>query len=214
MFGAWQTSPEQYAEEAQGWMEQIGGMDWASQQDSMCEPFITEKTGRTVTAHQQDTVENYHQLVRLAPSVPWVPVLQGWEHGDYIRHLRMWEASGVDLCFLPRVGLGSVCRRQDTSLAEELIRDLHAEGIKIHGFGFKLRGLARVAPFLASSDSLAWSYNARKNQPLAECKHRKCSSCLAFAMRWRRRVDSLVGQRCADLSQKTLPFPYRPETQR
>jgi hypothetical protein len=43
--------------------------------------------------------------------------------------------------------LGSVCRRQDTGMVESLVRDLHAQGIRLHGFGFKVLGLARCARY-------------------------------------------------------------------
>jgi len=50
----------------------------------MCEPFITAKTGLTVTAHQHRTVSNLIRLRDLAPDLPIIPVLQGWTIPDYL----------------------------------------------------------------------------------------------------------------------------------
>lgn len=188
LHGRWLTTPEQYAEEAQRWAEQIGSLAWAAQQDWMCEPFMIEKTGLSIREHQHRTIENYLKLRQLAPEFPWVPVLQGWHHDDYLCHVGDWHKAGVTLRLLPLVGLGSVCRRQDTLMAEELIRELHGEGIKLHLFGFKLKGLPRVSHYAASSDSMAWSLAARRNQPLPGCTHRNCANCLKYALLWRQKA--------------------------
>ena len=110
----------------------------------MVEPIVRQKTGLSVREHQRRTLASYLELCALAPDLPWIPVLQGWEYADYLEHLEMYTAAGVGLASLPVVGLGSVCRRQDTSLAEELIRELCSLGLKVHGFGFKLQGLWRL----------------------------------------------------------------------
>lgn len=167
LHGRWVTAPEDYVREARRWRQEIGGMDWAAAQDWMCEPWILEKTGLTVERHQRTSVENYLLLTRLAPEMPWAPVVQGWAFDDYLRHVGMYADAGVNLAALPVVGLGSVCRRQDTGMVEGLIRDLHGRGLRVHGFGFKLKGLRKVAPYLASADSMAWSFAARRQPPHA-----------------------------------------------
>lgn len=187
--GRWTVSAAQYADEVAGWIERIGRLEWAAQQDWMCEPWIIQKTGLTVREHQARTVANYLELIRLAPGLPWVPVLQGWEYEEYHEHAESFRAAGVDLAALPVVGLGSVCRRQDTAVAEELARDFHRQGIRLHGFGFKLNGLVRCARYLASADSMAWSYAARKRgAKLPGCTHRNCANCYRYAEHWRGRV--------------------------
>lgn len=89
------------------------------------------------------------------------------------------------------MGLGSVCRRQGTNEAEGFIRELAGAGLRLHGFGFKMLGLLRVGDALASSDSLAWSFHARKRPPLPGCVHRSCANCRRYALRWR---DDLQGR--------------------
>ena len=206
--GKWTIRPWQYVNEVRRWRDTIGGMEWAAPQDWMCEPIVIKGgtlgkdvfkgTGLSVRKHQDLTVNNYLSLTALAPDIPWVPVLQGWEFDDYLRHLEDYRAAGVDLGGRPLVGLGSVCRRQDTGMAEELIRHLHGLGLRIHGFGFKLLGLARAACWLASSDSMAWSLSARREDPLPGCEHSSCANCLRYALAWREKALGVIAaaERC------------------
>jgi len=39
-YGHWTTSPSDYAREVRLWQREIGNMDWAAPQDSMCEPIV------------------------------------------------------------------------------------------------------------------------------------------------------------------------------
>ncbi len=192
MHGRWTVTPAQYVADARRWFAQIGPADWCAPQDWMCEPHMLEKTGKTVREHQELTVANYLVLRALAPELPFAPVLQGWRYADYMRHVEDYRAAGVDLAALPVVGVGSVCRRQDTGMAEELMHDLYGVGIKAHGFGFKLKGLARCARWMHSSDSMAWSFQARRSPPLPGCPHRSCANCARYALEWRGKVARAV----------------------
>jgi hypothetical protein len=158
--------------------------------DLMCEPFITRKTGLTVEKHQQRTITNYLELLSIAPDLPWAPVLQGWRPDDYRRHAEQYTSAGIDLRALPVVGIGSVCRRQHTGEVEGLIRDLAATGLRLHGFGFKTQGLHRLQGVLASADSMAWSFEARRRQApqYPSCTHKNCANCLTYALDWRARL--------------------------
>jgi len=69
-----------------------------------------------------------------------------------------------------------------------IVSTIAGEGIALHGFGVKLTGIGLYAESLASADSMAWSYNARRSPPLAGCPHRSCANCLRFALAWRLRV--------------------------
>lgn len=189
--GRWLTTPEEYVSAARTYRDEIGGLAWAAPQDWMCEPWITEKTGMTVAQHQALTVANYLRLRDLAPDVPFAPVLQGWEYDDYDRCVELYDRAGVDLAAEPVVGVGSVCRRQSTGAIAEVFTRLHAYGLRLHGFGVKTVGLSRYGWALASADSMAWSYTARRqNIRLEGCTHRsvRCSHCLRWALRWRERV--------------------------
>jgi hypothetical protein len=190
MFGAWTIPPRQYVAEVRRWATEIGNMQWAAVQDWMCEPPILRSTGLTVQEHQARTIRSYLELCDAAPEIPWTPVLQGWELSDYARHAGAYTRAGVDLRALPIVGLGSVCRRQGTQHTETLIRGFAACGVRLHGFGVKQTGLRRAAGALASADSMAWSFTARRLQrPLLGCHgHKNCANCLVFALHWRERL--------------------------
>ena len=191
-FGEWQVTPADYITEVRRFRDEVGGMDWASPQDWMCEPMMLEKTGLTVADHQRLTIDSYLELRAAAPDLPFIPVLQGWELGDYLSHIEAYDDAGVDLSSEPVVGLGSVCRRQNTNEAAHIVRAIAAKGIKLHGFGFKLDGLRKIADVLASADSLAWSYGARRQEPLDGCTHKSCANCMKYAMQWRGKVMSAI----------------------
>ena len=188
MFGAWETSPEKYVSEVREWSARLGGMEWAAVQDWMCEPWITKKTGLSVHDHQVRSIESLKRLQDMAPEVPWCPVLQGWQHDDYERHVDMYRNAGVDLRSYKIVGVGSVCRRQGTSDGAAVISRVAVHGFRLHGFGFKRTGLAVVGKQLASADSMAWSAAARRSPPLPGCNHKTCANCIVFAMQWRQKV--------------------------
>lgn len=184
LMGCWTVGPKTYADEVRRWQSEIGGLQWAAIQDWMCEPQILQMTRLTLKEHQRRTIESYLRLMDYAPDLPWVPVLQGWEMGDYLRHLDQYGKAGVELSSLPLVGIGSVCRRQHTGEVEALIKTLAYGGIKLHGFGFKKRGLIAVSGSLTSSDSLAWAYAASLSPPMEGCSHKHCSSCMKYALSW------------------------------
>jgi hypothetical protein len=188
--GRWTITPADYVSAVRRYRDEIGMLDWASIQDWMCEPAIRQKTGLTVEEHQKRTVENWLELRDLAPEIPWLPVLQGWTAAEYMEHVFMYDFNrapwrdGV-------VGLGSICRRQSLTWVHGLIRWLASSGLKIHAFGFKITGLETSGALLHSSDSTAWSMNARRNPKDAAtgaCRatHQNCANCLPYALAWRK----------------------------
>jgi hypothetical protein len=204
--GRWTVSALDYVRQVARYQREIGRMMWAAPQDWMCEPGVISGgmvgkvrcvgTGLTVKGHQWRTVANFRQLVRLWPSVsdapcPFIPVLQGWTLADYERCEAMYQAAGVDLTSYPVVGIGSVCRRQGTEEIGRLVATL-GQRYPLHGFGVKTLGLASYGEHLASADSLAWSYAARRSAPIAGHTHKSCSNCLPYATAWRARVLSVT----------------------
>lgn len=187
--GAWQTGPDEYADRARRYADRLGRLTFAAIQDWMCEPWIVERTGRTIDYHQHATVDSWLTLTDLAPDIPWIPVLQGWTLTDYERHLTMYAAAGVTLTDHPTIGLGSVCRRQATTDIAHLIAELAATvGHRLHGFGIKTSGLRAYGGLLASADSMAWSYAGRKRpNPTHHPKvhqSRSCAHCWLYARTW------------------------------
>ncbi len=192
LFGRWTVPAAQYIREVRQFIAEIGCLAGSCQQDWMCEPEMIEKTGLSVSEHQRRTVNNFLLLKDKAADLPGIPVLQGWTRDQYLRCLDLFDRAGVDLRQEARVGLGSVCRRQDTDEAEQLITELAGLGLNLHAFGFSTRGLERSYEHLVSSDSMAWSLIARNAPPLSGCSHRRCNNCSKFALRWRASVRRAV----------------------
>jgi hypothetical protein len=192
MHGGWKTTSKEYVADVRRFRDEIGRMSWAAPQDWMCEPVVLARTGLTVEEHQRRTVENFLELRAMAPDLPIVPVLQGWALADYWRCEELYAAHGVDLHAEPIVGVGTVCRRQGTAIAATIMQTLAATGLRLHGFGFKTKGLLAVSDALASADSLAWSFRARRSNPLPghEVRHKNCANCADWALGWR---DELLG---------------------
>lgn len=188
-FGRWETTPAAYVAAVIQYIREIGRPDWCAPQDWMCEPWIVAKTGLSVLEHQRRTVDNLLELRSLSESSMFVPVLQGWTLGDYLRHLDMYVDAGVDLAAEPTVGLGSVCRRQGTDEIGQIIARLAGEGLRLHGFGVKQAGIRRYGWMLESADSMAWSYRGRFVRPCPHTAGRSsCAHCLPHALEWRARA--------------------------
>jgi hypothetical protein len=198
--GRWTVTPRQYVDRLRRYRDEVGKLAWAAPQDWMCEPIIIAGgtagglrfagTGLSVAEHQRRTVANFLQLRELAPDLPIIPVVQGWSSSDYLHCADLYAAAGVDLTRAPLVGLGSVCRRQGTAEAGQIITALHGYGVRrLHGFGFKTQGLTRYGHLLLSTDSMAWSYDARRRPALPGCtRHKNCANCLRYALTWRSRL--------------------------
>lgn len=208
--GRFTTSPASYAAAVDRYAAEIGRMSWAAIQDWMCEPFMTARTGLTVVEHQTRTVASYLELTTLAPHLPWVPVIQGFTAGEYLACTERYTAAGVDLRSLPLVGLGSVCRRQATTEIAALVQELAGAGLRLHGFGVKTGGLGRYGHLLASADSMAWSFTARREPALPGCTHSNCANCLRYALGWRAELAcTLAGWRTPRDVTKPAPSPGR-----
>lgn len=194
--GGFQFTARQYVAEVRRASEEIGGLDWAAQMDHMCEPAAIAKTGLTVRRHQELTVDNFLKLRSIAPDLPFVPSVQGFEVADYDRCADLFEREGIDLAAEPLVGLGSVCRRQATAEIGEIAALMAARGMRLHGFGVKIEGLRRYGQLLTSADSQAWSIagryegNRRRLAGLGPgCLHgstaKNEANCIKYAMAWR-----------------------------
>jgi hypothetical protein len=204
--GTWDhgLTPRQYAARIRRYRAEIGHLAWAAPQDWMTEPFILAKTGLSIAEHQRRTVGNLLCLRDLDPGLRVIPVLQGRTVPDYLRCADLYARHGIDLAAEPLVGLGSVCRRQASAEVELLVTALRARGIaRLHGFGVKTGGLLRCGHLLASADSMAWSYAARRQPPLPGCetRHINCANCPRYAYTWHARITaSLTTPRSVQLS--------------
>ena len=161
--GGFPHPPEEYAEQVLRWSA-CGKLLRAVSEDYMCEHFALEATGKTVTEHQHLTVERYRELADLCGADLIMPVLQGRSPADYVRCLDLY---GSVLPFGAWAGVGSLCRRNGSPTeVEAILLAIHHSrpDLRLHGFGLKLTSLASgmVRRLLYSSDSLSWSFAARK----------------------------------------------------
>lgn len=194
--GRWRIDARTYAAEIERVCSHVGRMVWAAPQDWMCEPAVIHGgtfkgvrfagTGLDVREHQARTVGNYLDLRAL--DAPVIPVLQGFTLTDYERCADLYERGGVNLAALPTVGLGSVCRRENTDEIGEIVAAMSTRGIRCHGFGCKGGAVRRYGGMLASADSMAWSLAGRRRGPCIHLKSR-CANHMHYAMAWR---DSVV----------------------
>lgn len=204
LHGRWLTEEAAYADAVARYQEHIGGLEWAAPQDWMCEPKVLERTGLTVAEHQERTVASY---LSLRDQGPYVPVLQGQTLEHYWECMELYAQAGVDLTAAPLIGLGTVCRRHRTPEIAHIVNELAALGLRLHGFGMKSAGVARVAHALVSADSMAWSTRARyewqhEHQRLCGGEHRGgCGNCRAWALMWRTKVIDGCGL-WADLEER------------
>ena len=202
--GGWDTTPKEHVDQMQRAVYGLGRewVAWVAPQDMMCEPESLRATGLSLEEHQRRTVENYVELTTIAPQLPWLPVLQGWQLDDYLGCVELYELAGVDLSEVERVGVGSVCRRQATKEGIEIIATLVRRGLRVHAFGFKQTGLRALRKELSeaewallSADSMAWSRTARlegicleghdRPGPGRRRGHQRCTSCREWALAWR-----------------------------
>jgi hypothetical protein len=165
LHGRYRHGVEEYAAEVRRLHEEgVLRIAAAVAQDFMCEPFMLARTGLSVEDHQRLTIERYDALVAERLPVPVMPVLQGYAPEDYARHV---PAYGDRLLPGMWVGVGSVCKRNSApEKIVEVLSAIHAErsDLRLHGFGIKSTALQHpgVRHLLATADSMAWSFSARK----------------------------------------------------
>lgn len=200
-YGHYLWSASSYVSKVHSACAECGTPLWVACQDWMCEPSVLLRTGLAVAEHQRRTVQSYRDLCALSPSVPWLPVLQGYSLTDYLRCLALYAYAGVPLRRGALVGIGSVCRRQRTEELRAVLAPLSRLGLRLHGFGVKATGLRSCADLLWSADSCAWSYRLRR------AGTHLCSlptppyptNCLPCALIWRQSLLASVTWRQAPM---------------
>lgn len=164
--GGYRHDVAEYAAQIRRWAGN-GNLLAAVAQDWMCEPWIVARTGLTVLRHQELTVERYDALMALDTAGVYImPVLQGYDPSDYVRHLAMY---GERIARGAWVGVGSICKRNGDPRAVAAV--LHAikearPDLRLHGFGLKATALADplIRQLLTTADSMAWSFAARREK--------------------------------------------------
>lgn len=162
--GGYPHPVEEYAEHVKRWKSN-GNLLAAVSQDYMCEPHMLAKTGLTIAEHQRLTIERYDALLRCETGCYIMPVLQGYAPEDYVSHIRQY---GSRLAHGAWVGVGSICKRNASPclILDVLIAiKMERPDLNLHGFGLKTTALAHgtIRALLATADSMAWSFAARRN---------------------------------------------------
>ncbi|MEX5747460.1 hypothetical protein [Massilia sp. X63] len=150
----------------------VESYDWAwyASMDHCVEPEIAgDKAG--VMFRVAETARMYGELRRAAADrglPPPMPVLQGWTPSQYVycaERLPLFEWPDL-------IGVGSMCRRNlhgDVGVFAVLdgLDGILPPHTKIHLFGVKGRSMQHLGqhPRIASIDSLAWDFAARKDHP-------------------------------------------------
>jgi hypothetical protein len=142
---------------------------WYAQMDFCCEPEIAADRG-AVYARIDRTAAGLAECQEIAQRLGMpapMPVLQGWEPADYCQG-PIYDPGFV---WPALVGVGSVCRR-DIHGPSGILAVMGALAaavpahVRFHLFGVKsgvLRRLEQIWPGrVASIDSMAWSYRARR----------------------------------------------------
>lgn len=163
-YGGYPEAPEIYAAQIKRWSRN-GKLLAAVTQDYMCEAHMLAITGLTIEDHQRLTIERYDAIAACdLGGVYLMPVLQGYDPQDYVRHLQLY---GDRIAHGAWVGVGSVCKRNGDPAAIEAVL-LAILGVRpdmlLHGFGIKTTALQSevVRDALYTADSMAWSLAARK----------------------------------------------------
>lgn len=161
--GHYRHSTSEYANEVNRLAAINPGLAAAVSQDWMCESFILEKTGLTITDHQRLTIARYDELLPQITGTYLMPVLQGYSPQSYLHHIELY---GDRLCAGAYVGIGSLCRRNGNAFKiEDVLLPIKRKrpDLRLHGFGLKTTALGSgvVRNCLFSADSMAWSFAAR-----------------------------------------------------
>ena len=213
LYGKWDLSAAQFADRCLALKRHFGKQAlWFSPQDWMCERLVISGgrtkdgvfvgTGLSVEEHQRRTVDNYIALRDLLGD-DVILVVQGETVFDYWRCLQMYHDAGVRFENVERIGVGSVCRRQNTNDATLIMQSIASEvGNKLHGYGFKVEGYRTCAQYMRSGDSFAWSFAGRMRPDVTHDHYMRsvrfipgnkgkrgcaddCSQCLVYALKWR-----------------------------
>lgn len=211
-YGMWRMGAVEYAALVNKYNDLVGGLQWASQQDWMCEPVVINGgktrdgvfigTGLSVAEHQRKTVDNYLELREIC-DVEIVPVIQGYSVAEYMECIELFWANGVDLRECKTVGVGSICRRQGSAEIADLLKRVSQMGISAHGFGVKTNGLQLAIDHLVSADSMAWSENAKY-----QLTHRKGTSCGKIAQAGPNKGKKPI-KNCANCYHAALDWYYK-----
>jgi len=186
LYGGYPWTVDQYLD-----LVQAFPWRWYSAMDLACEPEIASDD-TAVLFRIAETCRLFSVLSRAAherglPSP--VPVIQGYQPAQYA-----WCVEQFPIVRWPDlVGIGSVCRRPLTGpngvlAILDTLDGLLPRNVRFHFYGLKGSALSVIGqhPRLASVDSMAWDYAARRAHPTGRSVALRGSFMLDWAARNRR----------------------------
>jgi len=197
---------------------------WWAAMDYCCEPEIAKdraeverRIALTVSTYAETLAElDWWREEGVSDTPDPMPTIQGWEPADYERCAEDLARVCRDGRLPDLVGVGSVCRRSlrgPTGLLAVLSRldRVLPKHVRLHLFGVKGALLDHLAPFsnrIASVDSAAWDYRARK---VAHLEKRSCTVAhraehmRAWHGRQNEKIDALKTPKQAELFSRSAP---------
>jgi hypothetical protein len=166
IWGEYRYSLEQYVQ----WLSTFSPV-FAATMDYCCEPELEVVTRE----RQEKTTRNAWLAFKTYQSLPfaWVPTIQGWLPSDYRRHaqellplIREMQAFYAETSSFWRVGVGTLCRRNDVTMIEAILNEVRAvlPGVPLHLWGIKLDALRGVdLSQVVSTDSAVWHGKYRRD---------------------------------------------------
>lgn len=173
-WGQYPWSPQQYADFVHAVSRDVP-LDWCASMDYACEPTVDRSTLATNQARIDATLANERACLEAAPSLPWLPVLQGDTLAERAYDLAQRRRLGLVPTTL--AGVGSVCGRGAAG-AVHVMRWYATQlpGVQFHAFGLDVRALDDddVADVVQSWDSYAWNWpKGRRGKGLASASLRR-----------------------------------------
>jgi len=151
-YGTYPYKAEDYAGSIELWHPDVA---WTM--DYPCEPSVRTRGNYNPEQAQEMTIENQIKLLDLNANTQMV--VQGWNLSDYLENIDRIKDAGL---MTERLGIGSICRRGQTSEILRIIKAVHNNvpgWVKLHGFGVKTSVLKTEGRFfLHSADSMSWAY--------------------------------------------------------
>lgn len=134
-------------------------LDFSAIMDYACEPSVNREVYRSNKERIKATIRNEAECMRVAPDLPWLPVLQG----DSLTERAFDIAIRRRMAMLPinYAGIGSVCGRGKAGAIEAILfyRD-QLPSLKHHCFGMHIQALDNDIVFdtVKSWDSYGWNW--------------------------------------------------------
>lgn len=177
--------------------------------DYMCEPFILNKTNKSVIEHQQLTCENSIKIKNsYSGKSKFIGSIQGYTKDEYISHIDMLKTQGLIEEYM---AVGSICRRKNVKEIFDILKNIKKNlpsWVKIHGLGVKKTLLSKYETYdyLNSCDSMAWSFSGRyvktkvnnkctlTNVECIHLTHKNCANCENYMKNWYNEIQDLINK--------------------